>query len=401
MTRILKSFRVLKRLNWPMTGAVIVLTIVGILFIYSACFVSQDLPVRTLYKRQILWAAVGALFYLVFAAYDYRRIGRLCWGVYAASIVLLLVVLLFGARVSGARRWLLVLGVGVQPSELAKIGTVLVLAWTLGRPRGSPRGIRELLGLVAVVAVPMILVLKEPDLGTALVFVPVALVMMFVGGVSRRVLGSLLLIGVIVVALVLGVLLLPGAMGKDEDAGMRLVQKAGFSEYQLNRIVAFVQPHRDPLGVGWNKTQSEIAVGSGGTWGKGFRNGTQNILGFLPRSVAPTDFIYSVIAEETGFFGSLVVLFLFAAVIVGGLHTALVASDRLGRLLCVGVVGILFTHTFVNMAMTVGLLPITGLPLPLLSYGGSFMIVTMSALGIVQSVYIRSRPVRQSTYSAE
>lgn len=401
MTRFLKSFRVLKRLNWPITGAVIVLTIIGVLFIYSACFVSEELPVRTLYKRQILWAAVGALFYVVFAAYDYRRIGRLCWGVYAVSILLLLAVLLVGARVSGARRWLLVLGVGVQPSELAKIGTVLVLAWTLGRPRGSPRRLLGLVGLGAVVAVPMMLVLKEPDLGTALVFVPVALCMMFVGGVSRRLLGSLGLIGVIAVALVLGLLLVPGAVGMDEDAGMRLVQKAGFSEYQLNRIVAFVQPERDPLGVGWNKTQSEIAVGSGGAWGKGFRNGTQNILGFLPRSVAPTDFIYSVIAEETGFFGSLVVLFLFGALILGGLHAALVAPDRLGRLLCVGVVGILFTHTFVNMAMTVGLLPITGLPLPLLSYGGSFMIVTMSSLGIVQSVYIRSRPVRHSTYSAE
>ncbi|NQT91776.1 MAG: rod shape-determining protein RodA [Lentisphaerae bacterium] len=398
MTRIFKSFRVLKQLNWPMTGAVIVLTILGILFIYSACFVSADLPVRTLYKRQIVWAVAGSLFYLVFAAYDYRRLGRLCWGVYLASIVLLVAVLLVGPRVSGARRWLLVLGVGIQPSELAKIGTVLVLASVLGRPGGNRRRAAGLLGLFLLVAVPMVLVLKEPDLGTALVFVPVALAMMFVGGVSRRVLGSLLLIGVFAVGLLLAVLLLPGAMGKDEDTGIRLIQKTGISEYQLNRIVAFVQPHRDPLGVGWNKTQSEIAVGSGGAWGKGFRNGTQNILGFLPRSVAPTDFIFSVIAEEMGFFGSLVVLFLFAAVIVSGLRTALAAPDRLGRLLCVGVVAIVFTHTFVNMAMTVGMLPITGLPLPLLSYGGSFMIVTMSCLGIVQSVYIRSRPVRHATY---
>jgi rod shape determining protein RodA len=157
--------------------------------------------------------------------------------------------------------------------------------------------------------------------------------------------------------------------------------------------MVFLDADRDPLGAGWNRQQSMIAVGSGGAWGKGFLAGDQNTLGFLPRSVAPTDFIYSVIAEETGFAGSAAVLALFAALIACGLHAAFRCRDKMGRLLCAGVMGTVAFHACVNIAMTVGLMPITGLPLPLLSYGGSLMLVTMSALGMVQSVLIRSRHV--------
>jgi rod shape determining protein RodA len=151
----------------------------------------------------------------------------------------------------------------------------------------------------------------------------------------------------------------------------------------------FFEPNRDPLGAGWNKIQSEIAVGSGGLKGKGYLKGTQNMLGFLPKTVAPTDFIFSVVAEETGFMGSAVVISLFAVILACVMATALLTEDRLGRLLCAGVAAMLFSHVFVNISMTVGLMPVTGLPLPLVSYGGSFVVVTMTALGIVQSVYIR------------
>jgi rod shape determining protein RodA len=160
-------------------------------------------------------------------------------------------------------------------------------------------------------------------------------------------------------------------------------------DYQKERILVFFNPGRDPLGAGWNKIQSEIAVGSGGLTGKGYLKGTQNVLGYLPRTVAPTDFIYSVIAEEMGFLGSSLILALYAAILVAGVRVAWRAPDTFGRLLTMGVVTMLFSHVFVNVAMTIGLMPITGLPLPLISYGGSFMLSTMLALGMVQSVNIR------------
>ena len=187
--------------------------------------------------------------------------------------------------------------------------------------------------------------------------------------------------------------LLPARMGMSEVAQERIARVLPLEDYQKKRLGGFFQPEKDPLGTGWNKMQSEIAIGSGGAWGKGFLKGTQNILGFLPRSVAPTDFIYSVIAEEMGFLGSVVVLSAFGLIVFMGILIGLNAPDKLGHVLCAGVVTMLFTHVFINIAMTAGLLPIIGLPLPLLSYGGSFMIVTMSALGILQSVHIRSRRV--------
>jgi len=232
--------------------------------------------------------------------------------------------------------------------------------------------------------------MKQPDLGTALVFVPTAFIMMFVAGVPFRYLGSLAALGVTLVALLLAALFLPARFDASPETQARIQELTGLSDYQRGRIEVFFHPDKDPLGAGWNKRQSEIAVGSGGLWGKGYLHGTQNILGFLPRSVAPTDFIYSVIAEEEGFFGSLMVLALFGVVLMFGMLTALRTRDAMGRLLCVGVVSLFFCHVFINIAMTVGLMPITGLPLPLLSYGGSFMVIMMSALGIIQSVHIRS-----------
>jgi rod shape determining protein RodA len=197
--------------------------------------------------------------------------------------------------------------------------------------------------------------------------VPVTLALLYVGGVPLRYLFILGGIGLLLSPL--GWFVLDG--------------------YQKERILVFFDASRDPLGAGWNKIQSEIAVGSGGWSGKGLLMGTQNILGFLPRTVAPTDFIFSVIAEESGFIGVALVLGLYAVLIICGIRAALSARDTLGRMLAAGVVTSLFCHMFVNVAMTVGLAPITGLPLPLISYGGSFMVCTMTGLGLVQSVYVR------------
>jgi rod shape determining protein RodA len=389
-----RFLRVAGRTNWLMTAVIGVLLITGVMFVYSACFVSDEQPVRSLYRKQAAWAIVGFACYLACAVYDYRNFRRVAWWCYGGGLLLLIAVLFIGRQIYGARRWLMFFDVGIQPSEFAKLATIIVLAMIMSRPSPQLQGGKPVLVSLLVAGVPMALVIVEPDLGTAMIFLPVALVMMFASGMSLRWLGLVVAICAAVVMLVLAAIFLPEKLGASPDTQERVADLLPLGKYQRNRIQAFFQPDKDPLGASWNKTQSEIAVGSGGVWGKGFLKGDQNVLGFLPRSVAPTDFIYSVIAEEKGFFGSVMVLLLFGLLITGGTLAALSARDKLGRLLCVGVTATVFCHVFINIAMTVGLMPITGLPLPFLSYGGSFTVVTMSALGIVQSVYVRSRPAR-------
>lgn len=389
-----KELRQLFHMSWIMNIAIAVLLVTGVLFVYSSCYISTELPVRSLYRKQIVWALAGIACYTGFAVVDYRRLRKFAWLGYVLTIVMLILVLFIGRRVYGARRWLMLFGeggIGIQPSEIAKITMILVLARRLSRPGENFNGFWPVFGLIVLVALPALLIMKQPDLGTSLVFMPVFFVMMFVAGVPARTLGALLLIGLCCVGIILGAVFLPEKAGFSEEIQNRTMRTIGLSPYHKNRIEVFFRVDEDPLGAGWNKRQSEIAVGSGGAWGKGFLKGTQNILGFLPRSVAPTDFIYSVIAEETGFFGSSMVLLLFAVLTGWGVRAAFVARDKMGRLLCAGIVALVFSHAFINIAMTIGLMPITGLPLPLLSYGGSFMLVMMSALGMLQSVLIRSR----------
>lgn len=386
-----QRWRLLRSMNWVMTAAILALVTIGIMFIYSACYVRDDRPMRDLYQRQIWWAVAGFGAYLFFALTDYRHWRRWAWVGYAAALVLLVAVLIVGTKIYGARRWLMVGPISLQPSELAKLAVVFVLARRLSRPGENLGHLPPLLEVLALVGIPCLLIMKEPDLGSALVLAPVTLAMMFVAGVPYRVLGLMALSGVAVAALALSMLFLPQAIGMSEQHQQTFMKTVGLSAYHRDRIMTFLDADRDPLGAGWNKRQSEIAVGSGGLHGKGYLKGTQNVLGFLPRSVAPTDFIFSVIAEEKGFVGSATVIGLFAVVLACGTRAALMAPDRLGRLLCTGVVTMLFVHVFINTAMTVGLMPITGIPLPLLSYGGSFMMVVMSALGLVQSVYVRSQ----------
>lgn len=382
----------LRRQNWLMTAAVGLLITIGVFFVYSAGYVAQEQESGILYRRQIMWAMFGMVCYQMFAAIDYRSLRKLAWWGYGTVLALLVLVLLIGRHTYGAQRWLDLPGLRLQPSELAKLATILVLVRRLSLPGVNLGHVRPLALVLFIVAVPWLLIMKQPDLGTAMIFVPMTLTMMYVAGVSLKAIGTLLGIGALAIAFFLGALFLPEKMGWGEARQDQIMRAVGVSHYQRDRLVVFLRPDSDPLGAGWNKRQSEIAVGSGGGWGKGFLNGTQNILRFLPRSVAPTDFIFCVIAEEKGFMGSFVVLSLFAVVVGSAMYTGLQAHDKMGRLLCAGIAAMLFAHVFVNISMTVGLLPITGLPLPLLSYGGSFMLVVMSALGIIQSVYIRSRP---------
>jgi rod shape determining protein RodA len=354
-------------MDWLMLGAVIALLVAGVFFIYSASYRDTNTPVSDFYQKQMIWMLIGLVAYFVFSIVDYHRLRDISWPVYLVSTILLVLVLFIGYKIHGARRWFKVPGMLLQPSEFAKVTVILVLARFLGHPGRLMKDPKNMFRALLIMGIPFILIVKEPDLGTAMVLVPIVFIMLFVAGVPVK---YLAMIGLA------GLMLLP-------------VGWFGLGDYQKERILVFFDPGRDPLGAGWNKLQSEIAVGSGGLTGKGYLNGTQNVLGFLPYDVAPTDFIFSVIAEETGFVGAIFVLALYAALLTAGVRAALGAREKFGRLLAIGVMTLVFSHVLVNVAMTIGLMPITGLPLPLISYGGSFMLSTMVSLGMVQSVYIR------------
>lgn len=381
--------RLLARMNWTLTFSALLLTGLGFLFVYSAAFSQDDAGGRImLYQRQMRWALMGAVVYLGLAVSDYRRFRSGIWWFYAMVIILLVLVLVSGVRISGARRWLAWRGTTFQPSEMAKVAIVLSVAQFLGR--AGPLGNGYLMAGVALTTLPpALLIMMQPDVGTALVLIPVVWGIAFAAGLSLRWLMVPALAGLLLAGTIIGALVLPEKMGLDPEVSERIAGMTGLREYQRERILVFVYPDRDPLNRGWSKRQSQIAVGSGGLTGKGVLQGTQNILGFLPRTVAPTDFIFSVIAEETGFRGAVGVLALYTVLMLSIAQSALRARDRFGRLVCVGVLLMLFVHLFVNIGMTIGVMPVTGLPLPLVSYGGSFMLGTMALLGLVQSVYIR------------
>ena len=356
-----------RRLDPFAVGAILLLLAIGIAFIYSAGYRGPGEPVAPFYRRHLLWALLGAAAFLAAVATDGRRVAEQAWWLYAISIALLVWVLVGGVYINGARRWLHLFVMPVQPSEFAKVATVLALARHLSRTPHIREPMTCLLQTAAISGLPFVLIAVEPDLGTAAIIVPVVFAMIFVAGLPLRVLGGVLLVGLLL--LPLGWFALTG--------------------YQQDRVRVFLDPSRDPLGKGWNAEQSRIAIGSGGPTGKGYLRGTQNVLGFLPSTVAQTDFIFSVVAEERGFAGSLGVLALYTVVAGSALRAAHRARDKFGQLAAAGLGTLLYAHAFVNIGMTAGLLPVTGLPLPLVSYGGSFMLSTMVSLGLIQGVYVR------------
>jgi len=355
------------RMDFLTLAATLVLTAIGIAFIYSAGYRADEPAMSPFCRKQMVWVALGVLGLLAAALYDYRALNEQSWWLYLIACALLGLVLLIGVKVYGAYRWLNFFGIRIQPSEFGKLAVIVTLAHYLGRPDTDARRPGILIGAILIVIPVFFLIVVEPDLGSAMVLIPVTCAMLLAAGLPMRILGLLALCGLLVSPL--------GWFALDD--------------YQHERIFVFLDPSRDPLGSGWNKIQSAIAVGSGGFSGKGYLEGTQNVLGFLPRTVAPTDFIFSVITEETGFIGAATVLGLFALIFLGGIRAAIGARDSFGRILATGLTTLLFTHVFVNIAMTIGLVPITGLPLPLISYGGSFLMTILISLGILQSITLR------------
>lgn len=382
---------VLKRVDWAMLGTMLMLVAMSVTFIYSAQFKS-DGAVGDSWWKQLVFAGLGLGVYTAITWFDYKVFAGLSWWIYAGAILLLLLVFLF-LPVNGAQRWIpLPGGISLQPSEIAKIAVVIQLATYLSDPGRDMDEWSTFWSCAAIAGLPFLLIKIEPNLSTSLILAPITLSIMLYMGIQRK----LLLIGMAAVILFAGAACFwikyeKPPEGEPVPAGLVLPRMPLLEEYQKSRIKVFISQNHDLADTGWNKLQSQIAVGSGGLRGKGWLQGTQNILGFLPETVAPSDFIFCVVAEESGFMGGALLLALYTVLLGCCVRASLRSRDVFGRLVALGIGVMVFCHVFVNIAMTIGVLPITGLPLPLMSYGGSFMVSTMIALGLVQSVYHRRR----------
>ena len=376
-----------QRLNPMLFACMAGLIVIGVAFVYSACSVREDPELRMLYMRHAEVGVAGLAVYLLLAWVNFHTvIRRWGWLVYLACLVLLVLVPLIGEARMGARRWLF----GIQPSEPAKLAVVMLLAWLYSRRDAQRGAVMFLLTLVAV-GVPAALILAQPDLGTAMVLAPTVFAMLFTARVAPRIVWSCVLAGAAAAALILGLIYTAEKADLPRERREQLIAMTQLKPHQVRRLQVFLFPDKDLHGSGYNRRQSEIAVGAGGVWGKGYLKGEQYMLGYLPPSVSSNDFIFAVLAEEAGFAGSLTVLLLFLGLLGSGLWVAFRCQNDTGRLFCVGIITLTFSHMFINIAMTIGMMPITGLPLPFISYGRTFMLTMMAAFGMVQSVSIYGR----------
>jgi rod shape determining protein RodA len=385
------------RIDRVLVVALVGLMLLGSAFVYSATMVSESARLAPWYSqswfRQIVWYLLGTGVAAAICCVDYHGLARWSMVAYWVAVLMLVGVLLFGSVRFGARRWFDLGFFSLQPSEFAKLAFILAQAHFLSRPVEELRALLTFWKALGLMLLPFVLILKEPDLGSALVLLPTGLAMLLVAGTPRRYLSWLLAGAAILGALFLvDVLLMPHNWQiKLEDYqrrrlmvyfGIREKPRPGASEAERARLR---QQQED---YSYNVRQALICVGSGGLTGKGWRQGTQNALGYLPRAVAHNDFIFSVIAEEKGFIGSVIVLTLYGAVLFSGIRIAGQARDRLGQTLAVGIVTLIFSHVFVNIGMNIRIMPVTGVPLPLLSYGGSSVLGSLIAMGMLQNVYI-------------
>jgi rod shape determining protein RodA len=351
--------------DWVLLGIVLVIALIGILNLYSAT-AKIEMVGTPYYLKQIFWLLIGLAVMVTIAFVEYRFYSDFAYIFYSVALFLLIVVLVYGIITSGAQRWVKIGSLSFQPSEFVKISFILALAKFFHRPPDRKGySLKQLPLPFLLLLLPMVLILKQPDLGTAIILLLVFFSILIFVKIRWS---SLLTIG------------LTGA------AAVPLLWSF-LKEYQKKRIITFFNPELDPLGAGYHLIQSKIAVGSGGIIGKGFLKGTQSKLGFLPEQ--QTDFIFSALGEEWGLIGSLFVIGLYVAFILWGISVAVQAKDRFSAILAFGVVAMLFWHVFINIGMVLGMMPVVGIPLPLLSYGGSFIVSTLIGVGLLLNVSMR------------
>ena len=354
--------------DWWLLAILAAICALGVLEIYSA---TQGSSLAGMHMKQVRWLVIGFILMFVLSRLDYHLILDQAPILYVIGIAALVAVLLVGHKRFGAQRWIPVLGEFFQVSELVKLIIIIVLARFFAEVRSDVLDLRDLIKAGFLVGIPLVLILKQPDLGTALVLVPLLVVGAFLAGLQWQHAAVFCLAGVLLV----GAVFYP-------PVSRRLLKP-----YQRDRITSFLHPEDDAKGSGYQLLQSKIAVGSGGFWGKGFRNGSQNQLGYIP--VRYSDFIMSAWAEEQGFKGVLVALGLYMALLLRLVQNAQRAKDRAGMFLVMGVAAALGFHVIVNVAMVIGAMPVTGIPLPLMSYGGSATLFVFLAIGLVMNVRLR------------
>jgi rod shape determining protein RodA len=348
-------------IDWALVAAIAALCAIGLAMIFSTTG-----GATRLYWTQIYGVIIGVVAMIVAMSIDYRSLADKSHIFYIGLIVLLVAVALFGSKQMGAQRWLDLGFYNLQPSEFAKATLALVLAKMLGESRRPVLSNNELFLACVLTGIPLLLIVRQPDLGTAVTLLPVLLVITFAAGLPVKYLGAVAVVGILAAP---------------------LAWQFALQDYQKQRIETFLDPEQDARGAGYQQIQARITVGSGGLWGKGFREGTQGQLRFLP--VAHNDFIFSVLAEEQGFVGVIVVLGLYLFVIMRSLEAAKLAKDRLGAYLVLGVLSTFTFQVIYNITMSAGLAPVKGLTLPLMSYGGSSMIATLAGFGLILNVRMR------------
>ncbi|HTV83176.1 MAG TPA: rod shape-determining protein RodA [Acidobacteriaceae bacterium] len=359
----MRRFLSLRDFDWTLLGFVMILSVISVLEIYSATLHTKF---HGFQKLQILWIAGGLVAMFVMSVIDYHKLLSAIYWLYGFCLLSLIAVLAVGTRVMGGKRWIrLPGGIHFQPSEWVKLVLIVLMARFFTNLAGREITWRDILQAIALVAVPMLLVLKQPDLGTALTYTPVLLIGLFLGGIGWKRASVMVLIAVL---------------------GMGTIWMSGkvLKPYQKARLTSFINPDADPRGTGYQILQSKIAVGDGGVFGRGANRGTQTQGDFLP--IPYTDFIFAAFSEEHGFVGAVLVLLIYFLILMRLIQNAQTAADLPGSFLVMGVVAVLIFQIAVNVGMVLGLMPVTGIPLPLMSYGGSSVLFTFLALGMVMNV---------------
>jgi rod shape determining protein RodA len=363
--------RIFKDFDLGFLVVIVMLSLIGVMTIYSSTRPLLETHRELFYLKQLNWTALSLACFFVLLIVDYRWPVRYANILYITGIFLLILVLVAGKKGMGAQRWLNLGFLSFQPSEFFKIFFVIAISrYFSGLDQGRKLGVHEVLKIIAVFFIlPAILILKQPDLGTMLILMFVFIAMILTVGVEKK---------IIITAVIIGLIVSPIA-GKFLWGGLK--------DYQKNRIIAFVDPQVDPQGIGYHIKQSKVSIGAGGFLGKGYLKGTQGPYRFLPEN--HTDFIFSIFAEEWGFVGSLVLFLFYLFIIWRGFDTADKARDNAGRFLALGVTYMFFFYFFVNVGMTLGLMPVVGIPLPLMSYGGTALLSNFIALSMIENVRMR------------